>query len=943
MRTWFVPSSIAPWLIRTRTTHISFFSSSISHSQPPTSISNPTSKPISDSQIYSLSFLFLDNPNTNTSFPKKSRSETGFSASTEPPRCEFTESISQKKSLEQTHVIKVLLSQRNDPDSAFNYFKWAEKQRGFARGIVDPFCVLLCILVGSPNHHQIARNMLNRYVLGDSSPSSCILVDHLVDCSKRFEFDSDSRIFNYLLNSYVRAGRFNDSFDCFDRMIESNIEPWVMCINVFLTALVRKNMIAEARGLYNNVVSRGVNYDCCTVETMMRACLNDGKADEAERYFWEAKASFIKLDAANYSTAIQAVCRKPNSNVACELLNEMTKMGWVPSVGTFACIIGACVKQGNMVDALKVKDEMVSSGKPMNLIVATSLMKGYYMAGDLDSALNLFDKIVRDGLEPNMVTYSVLIEGCFRGGKMERASELCTQMKLAGIQPSVYIVNSLIRGFLGVHLWEEAFKHFDEAVECGIANVFTYNNMICWLCKEGKVDEACSVWKKMVNEGVEPSVVSYNNLILGHCRKGNMDLASRLFSEMLGTGLKANVLTYSILIDGYFRKGETEQALGMFDQMVDLGISPTDFTFNTFINGLCKVGRTSDAMDMLNKFVEKGFIPNCMSYNSIIDGFIKEGDITSALAVYREMCECGVTPNVVTYTSLIHGFCKSNNIDLALKMRDEMTMKGLQLDVTAYGVLIDGFCKRRDMENACELFNELLEVGLSPNAVVYSSMISGFRNLNNMEEALSLHKKMINEGIPCNLATYTTLIDGLLKQGKILFASELYTDMLSNGIVPDEVTYTVLVHGLCNKGQLENAHKVLEEMDKKSMAPNVLIYNTLIAGYFKEGNLQEAFRLHDEMLDRGVVPDDTTYDILTLLSAFVPPWLIKTKKQRLAHTLPTLTGSFQSFKGKKQHEVFEDPEKRVEDGEELDEGLEGVQENLADGHSVARQKIDEIQ
>ncbi|KAL7175247.1 hypothetical protein ACSBR2_028952 [Camellia fascicularis] len=427
MRTWFVSSSIVLWLIRTRTTHICFFSSSISHSQPPTSISNPTSKPISDSQIYSLSSLFLDNPNKNSSFPKKSRSEIGFSASTKPPTCEFTESISQKKSIEQTHVIKVLLSQRNDPDSTLNYFKWAEKLRSFARGIVDPFCVLLCILVGSPNHHQIARNMLNRYVLGDSRPSSCVLVDHLVDCSKRFEFDSDSWVFNYLLNSYVRAGRFKDAFDCFDRMIESNIEPWVMCINVFLTAL----------------------------------------------------ASFIKLDAANYSIAIRAVCRKPNSNVVCELLNEMTKMGWVPSVGTFACIIGACVKQGNMVDALKVKDKMVNSGKPMNLIVATSLMKGYYMAGDLDSALNLFDKIVRDGLEPNMVTYSFLIEGCFRGGKMEKAYELCTQMKLASIRPSVYIVNSLIRGFLGVHLWEEAFKHFDEAVECGIANVFTYNNMIC--------------------------------------------------------------------------------------------------------------------------------------------------------------------------------------------------------------------------------------------------------------------------------------------------------------------------------------------------------------------------------------------------------------------------------------------------------------------------------
>ncbi|GMP24687.1 hypothetical protein CsSME_00001867 [Camellia sinensis var. sinensis] len=42
---------------------------------------------------------------------------------------------------------------------------------------------------------------------------------------------------------------------------------------------------------------------------------------------------------------------------------------------------------------------------------------------------------------------------------------------------------------------------------------------------------------------------------------------------------------------------------------------------------------------------------------------------------------------------------------------------------------------------------------------------------------------------------------------------------------------------------------------------------------------------------------------------------------------------------KKQYEFFEDLEKRVEDGEELDGGLEGVHDNLGNGHSVARQQV----
>ena len=73
---------------------------------------------------------------------------------------------------------------------------------------------------------------------------------------------------------------------------------------------------------------------------------------------------------------------------------------------------------------------------------------------------------------------------------MEKAYELYTQMKEKGIQPSVFNVNSLVLGFLKSRSLENAFKLFDEAVECGIVNVFTYNKLLSWLSEKGKVNEA---------------------------------------------------------------------------------------------------------------------------------------------------------------------------------------------------------------------------------------------------------------------------------------------------------------------------------------------------------------------------------------------------------------------------------------------------------------------
>ena len=100
--------------------------------------------------------------------------------------------------------------------------------------------------------------------------------------------------------------------------------------------------------------------------------------------------SIDELDARAYSIVIQAVYKKPNSNLGIQLLDEMKERGWVPSEGTLTCVIVACATQGNMVEALRLKNEMINCGKLMNLVAAKGLMKGYFAQSNSDSALNLF-------------------------------------------------------------------------------------------------------------------------------------------------------------------------------------------------------------------------------------------------------------------------------------------------------------------------------------------------------------------------------------------------------------------------------------------------------------------------------------------------------------------------------------------------------------------------
>ncbi|XP_042035308.1 pentatricopeptide repeat-containing protein At2g39230, mitochondrial-like [Salvia splendens] len=182
---------------------------------------------------------------------------------------------------------------RFSPQRALDYANWAGKQRGFQAG--DSFFVLLHILVRFPNYHNAARSLINNYVCHDSSPSCVVAVDCLIDCAERYGFWLKPRLFDYFLNGYVRAQRYKDAEDCFYALISRRILPCHIILNNFLKCLIRANMIDNARCLFKDVVLKGISYDCDTVYMMMCASLRDGRVEEAEKYFLEAKNSGIKI------------------------------------------------------------------------------------------------------------------------------------------------------------------------------------------------------------------------------------------------------------------------------------------------------------------------------------------------------------------------------------------------------------------------------------------------------------------------------------------------------------------------------------------------------------------------------------------------------------------------------------------------------------------------
>jgi len=129
-------------------------------------------------------------------------------------------------------------------------------------------------------------------------------------------------------------------------------------------------------------------------------------------------------------------------------------------------------------------------------------------------------------------------------------------------------------------------------------NVFTFNIVIDFLCKEGELAEARSLFSRMKEMGCLPDVVTFNSLIDGYGKCGELDEVEQLVEEMRRSGCKADVVTYNALINCFCKFGRMETAYGYFAAMKREGVMANVVTFSTFVDAFCKEGLVREAMKL---------------------------------------------------------------------------------------------------------------------------------------------------------------------------------------------------------------------------------------------------------------------------------------------------------------------------------------------------------
>ncbi|PIA41686.1 hypothetical protein AQUCO_02200247v1 [Aquilegia coerulea] len=397
-------------------------------------------------------------------------------------------------------------------------------------------------------------------------------------------------------------GRVTEALELFEFMKEIHNPDTISC-TVLIRILCDSNMFDHALSVFHKMPKYNCRPDIICYNILIDKFGEAGEVNQVQKLCSIMEAEGIQADVVTYSSVVKALCVTNKIKGALSVLRFMEISEMVqPNTYTYNTIIKTYLDRKLVREALGVFGRMEIIGCKPDLCSYNLFIKYYSDIGRGSEAYMFLKLMVRNGIDANESSYRICLYGLMKQCKLDEVLEVIQDMKLS----------------------------------CITLCVCTYNNLIMWLGKMSRVDEAYSVFLEMKN----PDEITINIVIQLLYKNGRGVQAWETFCSMKERRIKASVVTYNILIHGLCMEGNFLKAFELADQMEgEIGISPDVVTYNCLLNNLCNRRQVEDACRLVLKMLVKGCQPDLISINTLINGMITVGRPKDASKLFEHMRE----------------------------------------------------------------------------------------------------------------------------------------------------------------------------------------------------------------------------------------------------------------------------------------------------------------
>jgi len=319
-----------------------------------------------------------------------------------------------------------------------------------------------------------------------------------------------------------------------------------------------------------------VEIESVQFNTTLATCVGAGKVDQAcalldameshqIQYTHEGKVGVA--DVITYNTLMKGYAKVGQLDDCFKVFDRIHASNLTPSQVSYGILLDCCINENKVHQAKQVVDNMTAAGCPMNVILYTTLIKGFSRAGELQQAMEMYRDMIADpNVSPDLITFSVLIKANCDSDKLEEALRLLEEMVELGLKP-------------------------DEVI---------FNNLIAGCARLGNVALGKQLYNDMVQSGIRPSNATFSILIRLHHQSKLLEEAIVLLKEEPPKhNVEPEPRLFLQLIQSCIRDRQGKYAIEAYGMLCERS-NPTAATHSSILNTCMRFNMHDTAAEILS-------------------------------------------------------------------------------------------------------------------------------------------------------------------------------------------------------------------------------------------------------------------------------------------------------------------------------------------------------
>ncbi|XXQ39038.1 DYW domain-containing protein [Plasmodiophora brassicae] len=552
-------------------------------------------------------------------------------------------------------------------------------------------------------------------------------------------------------------------------------------------------------------------------------------------------------------------CKRRLPAKAPDVLDAALSRGIPVCEGLFCTFLGSC--QSATPPLTRPAFDMYQRCAPRTHNVILGMVDLARLAHAPQAALPLIADAVTHNVEFTDRLLTVFAVCCAESRSANAAAHLLALIRSGRVpsHPVPQAYGNLIKAFLAQNRIDDAVDVVDLVDGTMPPSVHIYTHVLSALAKADRVQQAISMFRRMIERNVAPGVPVIT-LLIGACARaddlpsirvlhdyatrsaivGDVVIACSLVSAFERCGdlpsaerVFAGVDTpdaplVNVMVAGYARHGLLDKAIGLFD---NANVTPSDRLYTTILSVLAKANAVPRAVHLFNDMVSRGVSVHPSVLVHLLTASARCQDLPAVKNLHK------YANNNAVASALISAYDQCGDLAAAETVFQSMTKP----PASAFVAMIAAYGYRWRVADALTVVGNLRQASLDLDPAVLSDLVAALAKIDEVPTAMSF----FTDAVERDAAVFTSLVAACGRSSEIATLQRLSQNEL---LLQDDTIARAFVSAYAHCWRLDAAEQLFE---RRIATAGITLVNAMIAAYSRYGALDLALATYERMKASG--------------------------------------------------------------------------------------------